>query len=81
VTCPHCDDAAAHHDDPKRTLVSLFGPIRDERAYYYCRGCGTGQIPFDTQVGIPDHNITPAVERGVIVASGPLLGLADLPGR
>jgi hypothetical protein len=70
VTCPHCDRAAAYHDDPKRTLVSLFGPIRYERAYYYCRRCGKGQFPFDAQVGIPDHNITPAVERLSSLAGG-----------
>jgi hypothetical protein len=70
VICPHCDRSAAYHDDLNRTLVSLFGPIRYERAYYYCRRCGKGQIPFDTQVGIPDHNITPAVERLSSLAGG-----------
>jgi len=63
VSCPHCDRAAAYHDDPERTLVSLFGPITYHRAYYYCRRCGKGQHPFDAQLGIPPHNVTPAVER------------------
>jgi hypothetical protein len=70
VTCPHCDCSAAYHANPKRTLVSLFGPIRYQRAYYYCRRCGNGQFPFDTQVGIPDHNVTPAVERLGSLAGG-----------
>src|SRR5262249_20177244 len=39
VTCPGCDRAAAYHDDAERTLVSLFGPLTYERAYYYCRRC------------------------------------------
>jgi len=63
VTCPGCDRAAPYHDDPKRTLVSLFGPIRYQRAYYYCRCCGQGQCPFDHHAGIPTHQLTPAVER------------------
>jgi hypothetical protein len=70
VTCPHCDRAAAYHDDPRRTLVSLFGPIRYRRAYYYCRRCGTGQFPFDARLGLGEHNLSPAVERLASLAGG-----------
>jgi hypothetical protein len=70
VTCPGCDRAAAYHDDAERTLVSLFGPITYDRAYYYCRRCGKGQCPFDSHAGIPDHNVTPAVERLASLAGG-----------
>jgi hypothetical protein len=63
VTCPGCDRAAPYHDDAQRTLVSLFGPITYQRAYYYCRRCGKGQCPFDHHAGIPAHQLTPAVER------------------
>jgi hypothetical protein len=65
VTCPGCKDdcGAAFHEQAGRTLVSLFGPIRYERAYYYCRRCGKGQHPFDAAAGIPAHQLTPAVER------------------
>jgi hypothetical protein len=63
VTCPGCDRAAPYHDDAQRTLVSLFGPITYQRAYYYCRRCGQGQCPFDDHAGIPAHQLTPAVER------------------
>jgi hypothetical protein len=70
VTCPGCDRAAAYHDDPERTLVSLLGPITYRRAYYYCRRCGKGQCPFDHHAAIPDHNITPAVERLGSLAGG-----------
>jgi hypothetical protein len=70
VTCPVCDRAAAYHDDPDRTLVSLFGPITYGRAYYYCRRCGKGQCPFDQHAAIPEHNITPAVERLASLAGG-----------
>lgn len=70
MTCPHCDRAAAYHVDAGRTLVSLFGPIHYQRAYYYCRRCGKGQYPFDQQAGIPTHQLTPAVERLTSLAGG-----------
>jgi hypothetical protein len=70
VTCPHCDYAAPYHHDAGRTLVSLFGPLRYQRAYYYCRRCGKGQYPFDAQAGLPEHQLTPAVERLASLAGG-----------
>ena len=70
MTCPHCDYAAAYHAEAGRTLLSLFGPVRYERAYYYCRRCGVGLFPFDAQAGIPAHQLTPAVERLASLAGG-----------
>jgi hypothetical protein len=70
VTCPGCGYAAPYHDEAGRTLVSLFGPIRYQRAYYYCRRCGRGYHPFDAQAGIPTHQLTPAVERLASLAGG-----------
>ena len=70
MTCPGCDYAAAYHGEASRTLVSLFGPIRYQRAYYYCRRCGKGLCPFDQHAGIPAHHITPAVERLASLAGG-----------
>jgi hypothetical protein len=70
VSCPDCDRAAGYHELAQRTLVSLLGPITYRRAYYYCRRCGKGQCPFDSHAGIPEHNITPAVERLASLAGG-----------
>jgi hypothetical protein len=63
VTCPHCQQAAGYHRDSDRDVVSLVGPLRYRRAYYYCRGCGKGLAPFDQQAGITSRHLTPAVER------------------
>jgi hypothetical protein len=63
VTCPHCERSAGYHSDRDRTLQSLFGPLRYERAYYYCRRCGQGVHPFDQQAGITRRGLTPAVEQ------------------
>jgi hypothetical protein len=70
VTCPHCDRTAGYHGDRARTLVSLFGPLRYERAYYYCGRCGQGLCPFDDQAGIPARQLTPALEQLTALAGG-----------
>jgi hypothetical protein len=43
--------------------LSIGGPVRCNRAYYLCRSCGHGSCPFDQAVGLPETNVTPAVER------------------
>lgn len=63
MSCPHCDQAATYHADRDRTLISLFGTICYRRAYYYCRQCGQGSCPFDTQAGITARQLSPAVEQ------------------
>jgi hypothetical protein len=63
VTCPHCERSAGYHADHGRTLRSLFGPVRCERAYYYCRRCGRGVHPFDAQAGITGRGRQPAAEQ------------------
>ncbi len=63
MTCPHCERSAGYHSDHGRALQSLFGPVRYERAYYYCRRCGQGVHPFDEQAGVTSRGLTPAVEQ------------------
>jgi hypothetical protein len=63
VSCPDCEQSAGYHQDRERTLVGLCGPIRYQRAYYYCRRCGQGLCPFDQQAGITPRGLTPAVEQ------------------
>jgi hypothetical protein len=43
--------------------LSLFGPLRYARAYYYCRRCGRGLCPFDDRAGISARDLTPAAEQ------------------
>ena len=70
MTCPHCQQTAGYHDDRSRTLVGLCGTLHYQRAYYYCRSCGKGSAPFDTQAGITPRALTPAVERLATLAGG-----------
>jgi hypothetical protein len=77
VSCPHCQQAAPFHDDRSRRPLSLFGPIRYRRAYYYCRRCGQGVCPFDDQAGISARDLTPAAEQLATLAGA----VADSFGR
>ena len=70
MSCPHCDRTAGCHQDRGRTLVSLFGPVRCERACYYCRRCGQGLAPFDEQAGIGARGLSPAAVRLTALAGG-----------
>jgi hypothetical protein len=70
VSCPHCGGAAAYHDDRPRTLLSILGPVRYLRAYYYCRACGRGLCPFDDRAGVSVRHLSPAAERLTALAGG-----------
>jgi hypothetical protein len=50
------------------TLVSLLGAIRCRRAYYPCAHCGRGLFPFDDEIGLSGHRLTPGAERAVSLA-------------
>jgi hypothetical protein len=65
VTCPHCDQAAPFHGYRDRHVLSLLGDIRYGRAYYFCRRCGCGQVPFDQEHGLGNRRLSPAAEQVV----------------
>src|SRR5207302_10591176 len=48
--------------------MSLFGPLRCKRAYYYCGRCGHGLFPWDDTVGLTPKRLTPAAEEIVSLA-------------
>ena len=47
----------------ERPVRTLIGEVRYERAYYYCRACGTGRAPLDEQLGQSARAISAGVER------------------
>jgi hypothetical protein len=71
VTCPHCQRTAEFKGYRPKTAESLLGTIRYRRGYYHCGRCGLGLFPFDDEVGLGSHRLTPGAERVVS-----LLGLA-----
>lgn len=48
--------------------MSIFGPVRCPRGYYYCGRCGQGLCPWDEQVGLTPKRLTPAAEEIVSLA-------------
>jgi hypothetical protein len=49
-------------------LVSLLGPVRFERAYYHCAGCGQGVCPWDAELGVTDVRLSPGAAEVVCIA-------------
>lgn len=68
MTCPHCAASASFHSHRARTSLSLVGPVRYHRAYYFCRRCGKGLFPFDDAAGMTTRDLTPALERVATLA-------------
>jgi hypothetical protein len=46
----------------RRGVGTLFGVVAVERAYYHCRQCGRGQLPWDAQQGLNARLWTPRVK-------------------
>lgn len=51
-----------------KRLISLVGGARLRRAYYHCSRCGTGQVPWDLQLGLGRRDLTPAATEIVTLA-------------
>jgi hypothetical protein len=63
VSCPKCKHAAEFKGYRAKTVVGVLGPIGFRRAYYHCNRCGLGLFPFDDDVGLSPHRLTPGAER------------------
>ena len=72
MTCPGCGQAAEFQGYRPKTPLSLFGPVRCQRAYYCCHRCGQGLCPWDEQAGLTAGRLTAGAERLVSLAG--LLG-------
>lgn len=46
-----------------KQVESVLGPLRLERAYYHCSGCGHGVFPRDRHLGIENTSLSPALTR------------------
>ena len=49
-------------------LVSLLGPVRFERAYYHCAGCGQGVCPWDAELGVTGATLSPGAAEVACIA-------------
>lgn len=61
-----CGESTRYKGKQARTLQTWVGPIRLERGYFYCRGCGTGCYPLDESLQIPPRShFSDGVQQGV----------------
>ena len=61
LPCP-CGGQAEFVSYRRRNLRTLCGEHRVQRAYYRCRQCGQGQLPWDAAQGLNRRLWTPAVK-------------------
>jgi hypothetical protein len=68
MTCPHCHESARFVDYRPKTLQSLVGDFPLDRAYYHCRSCGTGMVPWDETLGLSRQALTPGAKELICLA-------------
>ena len=87
LRCP-CGKEARYIARRTKNVVSVLGPLRLQRAYYYCPSCRQGFCPRDRQLGLKSGSLSPALTRmtgtvGAMVSfqegSGLLRELAGVP--
>jgi hypothetical protein len=68
MTCPHCRESARFVEYRPKTVQSMVGVFPLERAYYHCRSCGKGTIPWDETLGLSRPALTPGARELVSIA-------------
>src|SRR6266542_2232991 len=58
-TCGGCGGPMKFEYYRSRQLLSSFGVIKYERAYYYCRQCQCGCVPLDEELELNSRAVTP----------------------
>lgn len=49
-------------------MTSLIGELELERAYYHCRACRQGQVPWDASLAVGRRDLTPAAAEVTTLA-------------
>ena len=68
MSCPRCRESARFVDDRPRTVQSLVGDFTLDRAYYHCRSCGTGTVPWDEVLGLSPQRLSPGAREVISLA-------------
>jgi|LSQX01.2.fsa_nt_gb hypothetical protein len=67
-----CGHRAQFKEYRPRWLSTLCGPVSLSRAYYYCRHCKTGYVPWDVREGLSQRYATPGLKSLVAQFAGRL---------
>jgi len=68
VSCPHCGESARFVDYRCKGVSSLVGELRLARAYYHCRHCHEGHVPWDATLRLSAQRLTPGAQEVVCLA-------------
>src|SRR5262245_37253657 len=68
LSCPHCHESARFVGYRPKTVASLIGDIDLVRAYYHCRHCGHGAVPWDDVLGLDRTAATPGLREVICIA-------------
>lgn len=68
MSCPHCHESARFVEYRSKAVQSLVGVFALERAYYHCRSCGRGTVPWDDVLDLSRRALTPGASEVVCVA-------------
>src|SRR4051812_44943462 len=68
MSCPRCHESARFVDYRPKTVQSLVGDFPLKRAYYHCRCCGAGTVPWDEALGLSRQALTPGARELVCIA-------------
>lgn len=68
MSCPHCHQSARFVEYRPKTVQSLVGSFPVARAYYHCRSCGAGTVPWDEALGLSPRALTPGAREVVCLA-------------
>lgn len=67
TTACACGAEAHYHDQRRRQLLTVLGPVEFERAYYVCPHCHQGQSPRDRELDVEGTHYSPGVRRMMAV--------------
>ena len=68
MSCPHCHEAARFVEYRPKVVQSTVGVFALQRAYYHCRWCGKGTIPWDETLGLSRPALTPGARELICLA-------------
>jgi hypothetical protein len=68
MSCPHCQESARFVGYRPKTVASLIGAVGLDRAYYHCRHCGHGVVPWDDVLGLDRTASTPGLCEVICIA-------------